>query len=165
MDIPQLLQTTMEGLLQHLQITSFTVTIRPEKDDAFLIHIDAEDSALLIGRHGAGIAALQQVMYVMMRKHFDEEHMPKIRVDVGNYKEHYEQKLLAYVDKKVEHVLKEDVRETLHPMNSYHRRMAHLYIAEKYPDIATESIGNPPLKRLTIRKKLSASDDLLSELP
>lgn len=153
MDIPQLLQTTMEALLTHLQIDNATVTVQVEKDDAYLIHIDAEESPLLIGRHGNGIAALQQIMYVLMRKHYDEESMPKIRVDIGNYKEHYEKRLLEYVDKKVEQVERDDIRETLHPMNSYHRRMVHLYIADKYPNIETESIGNPPMKRLIIRKK------------
>lgn len=148
------IQKLLEDLLSSLALEKFEVSIQEPANGTFLIHIDSEDSPLLIGRHGSGIDSLQQIMYLLLRNTIDEEVMvPRIRIDIGNYKENYEKDLLEMIDKRIEKVMSEDIRETLHPMNSYHRRIVHLYIAEKYPGIQTESIGDDSMKKILIKKK------------
>ncbi len=154
MKMQEHVKNLLEDLLSSLALEKFEVTIQEPADGTFLIHIDSEDSPLLIGKHGSGIDALQQIMYLLLRNTIDAEMLvPRIRIDIGNYKENYEKDLLEMIDKKIEKVQLDDIKETLHPMNSYHRRIVHLYIAEKYPDIQSESLGTESMKKILIKKK------------
>lgn len=153
MELTTHIQNILENMLTHLGIEKFNITMQQEHDDTYVFHIDAEEAPLLIGRHGTGLASMQQLLILLLRNTREEEVLPRIRIDIGNYKEKYEKSLLEMIDKKIEMMMENDIRETLHPMNSYHRRLIHLYILEKYPHIETESIGTGTLKKVILRKK------------
>lgn len=153
MDYKELLITQTQDLLDRMGIRS-EVTVEGRENGAYDIDIQSDDAPLLIGHHGQVLSSLQLMLSLMMRNATGE--MLRLRVNIGNYREQLEEKILDLVDKKVERVLMEDIRETLYPMNSYLRRVVHLYIMEKYPSIATDSIGDEPNRRIIMMKRQTA---------
>lgn len=150
MDHTQLLTSLAQELLDHMGIRSEVTAIQRE-NGAYDLDIQSDDAPLLIGHHGQVLTSLQVLLSLIARNKTGE--LLRIRVNVGNYREQLEERIIELVDKKAHRVLAEDIRETLYPMNSYLRRVVHLYIVEKYPDIATDSIGDEPNRRIIMMKK------------
>ncbi len=106
------------------------------------------DARMLIGEYGNNLAALEHVLRrIMAKKQGAEAHFT---LDINDYRM-----------KRMED-LKQDVKSAAHavriykkpvplrPMSSFERRIVHLLLAE-YPDIATESVGNDPERRVVIK--------------
>lgn len=150
MDHSELLSTLTQELLEHMGIRS-EVTVTTRDNGAYDLDIQSDDAPLLIGHHGQVLASLQLMLSLISRHKTGE--MLRIRVNIGNYREQLEERILELVDKKAQQVLAEDIRETLYPMNSYLRRVVHLYIVENHPGIATDSIGEEPNRRIIMMKR------------
>lgn len=150
-DLAQEIQVIVENILKGIGMTEITLTVTLKDNNVLHVDINTSDSALLIGYHGETLRALQFLVKAIARKSIEEEF--SLSLDVEGYKEKYEEKLIEIAKAKAERVLSEDIRETLFPMNSYHRRMVHLYLAENFPDILTESIGEDPNRRIILKKK------------
>lgn len=144
----------LEGLLDQLGIENYDVTFYKDTNDITIFDIDTDEAPLLIGRHGTGLHSLERMLFLMAKKKFGDE-LPRIHVDIAGYRENFEARIIELANKKAEYVMTEDVRETFFPMNSYHRRMVHLHLAEHYPYIETDSIGEEPNRRLIIKKRAS----------
>ena len=108
----------------------------------------ANNNAILIGKDGRTIAAIQ----TLLRKSIEKELglTIKVNVDVANYKEKnlrrkaYEIKKIAY------EVQKTKVDVSLEPMNSYERREIHNMI-DSIPNVTTESIGEGRERHIVIK--------------
>ncbi|PIV90588.1 hypothetical protein COW46_02080 [Candidatus Gracilibacteria bacterium CG17_big_fil_post_rev_8_21_14_2_50_48_13] len=152
MDTASTLVACVENLLDRMGIRS-EVAVTEIAEQTYDVDIQSDDAPLLIGHHGQVLSSLQLVVSLMMRE-ATGDHL-RIRLNVGNYREQLEERLMELVDKKAAKVLAEDVRETLYPMNSYLRRFVHTYILEKHADIASDSIGEEPNRRVIMMKKTS----------
>lgn len=138
-------------LLEFLGVEVSNLEVTETEKHTYKIQIESDQAPLLIGKHGDTLMALQHLVKAMIKKKTDEEVI--LIMDVGNYREQYESKILLMAKQKAEKVLEEDVRETLFPMNSYHRRIVHTYIISEFPAIETDSIGEEPNRRIVLRKK------------
>lgn len=150
MDHSSLLITLTQEILEKMGIRS-EVSVKAQDSGAYDLDIQSDDAPLLIGHHGMVLQSLQTIISLIARNKTEE--MLRIRVNVGNYREQLEERILELVDKKAERVLQDNVRETLYPMNSYLRRIVHVYIVEKHPDIDTDSIGEEPNRRIIMMPK------------
>ncbi len=126
----------LEAIEAHQGTTSrFSVRVRGEAN-------------MLIGEHGANLAALEHVLKKIIQKKYGEGH--KFTLDINDYR----MKRLEDLKQDVKAAAK-DVRlyrkdVPLRAMSSFERRIVHLLLAE-YPDITTESIGQEPERRVVIR--------------
>ncbi|MFN7160527.1 MAG: protein jag [Candidatus Gracilibacteria bacterium] len=145
------LTTITKELLEFLGIDTSSLEVSETEKNTYKIQIESDDAPLLIGKHGDTLMALQHLVKAMVKKKNDDEII--LIMDVGNYREQYESKILLMAKQKAEKVMQEDVRETLFPMNSYHRRVVHTYIVSEFPGIETDSIGEEPNRRITLKKK------------
>lgn len=150
MDHAATLTTCIENLLDRMGIRS-EVAVHDAGSGTFDVDIQSDDAPLLIGHHGQVLSSLQLLVTLIMRQKTGE-HL-RIRLNVGNYREQLEERLRELVDKKAANVRAEGVRETLYPMNSYLRRFVHTYIMEQHPDIATDSLGEEPNRRIIMMRK------------
>ncbi len=151
MDQLRTIEQFLTEFMEKLGIQVSNISIMQQDQNLFVVNIDTLDAPLLIGRHGAGIRALQQMVSLVVKRKIDPNLI--VRVDVGHYKETYEERLIDLANKKAAKVIAENVRETFFPLNSYHRRIVHLHIAEYFPEIETDSIGEDPNRRILLKKK------------
>lgn len=144
------LKQITEELLSHLDI-EVSIEVSEIDKNTYKIQLESDDAPLIIGKHGDTLMAIQHLIKAMIKKKSEEEII--LTLDVGNYREQYESKIILMAKQKAEKVIQEDVKETLFPMNSYHRRVVHTYIVSNFPGIETDSIGEEPNRRIVLKKR------------
>ncbi len=120
------------------------------RDDSITIKLFSDHNAVLIGRNGSTIAALQTIIRQIISDEVDE-HI-NIILDVENYKEKRVRNIEFLAKKIAREVAKTKVETKLDSMNSYERRIVHSVLSEnKY--VYTESIGEEPNRCVVIKPK------------
>ena len=120
------------------------------RDDNITIKIFSDHNAVLIGKNGSTIEALQTIIRQIV--HNETKDFIGIILDVENYKEK-RVKNLEFLAKKIAREVKETKVETkLDSMNSYERRIIHSTLSDnKY--VYTESVGEEPNRCVVIKPK------------
>ncbi len=136
-------------VLQHI-IDSITTdaTISIEQDeDRTLLRVKGGKPALLIGKHGQTLEAIQYLVEKIINTH--SEQRIRVQVDVEGYLENRQislQKLVGRLAKKAKQTGKP---VTIGQMNAYDRRIVHLALRDD-SGVRTKSIGNGYIKKLMI---------------
>ena len=108
-----------------------------------------DDMALLIGRHGQTLEAIQELARMAVGRHLDQR--IRVIVDVEDYRKRREAQLEERAREGAERVATEGGEEELEPMNPYERKLVHDAVAE-VPDVETSSRGVEPSRFVVIRK-------------
>lgn len=119
-----------------------------EGDEGELIlDVSGGDLAVLIGRHGRTLDALQMIVSSFManRLHF---HFPVV-VDVEGYKSRRKEKLESLALSAASRARRQRGSVRLSPMNAYERRIVHLALLDN-PDVTTHSEGEDPERRVVV---------------
>lgn len=129
------------------------VDIKEETDDknskALLVAIyTPENARFLIGKDGQNLKSLEHIIRAMFIKKMDG--LANIVLDVNDYKKSRSSYIVDIARQAVMRVRSTQKAEALLPMSSYERRIVHMELAS-YPDIATESIGSDPQRRIVIK--------------
>ena len=134
--------TKLMGLTVNLEVR--------RREENITIKIFSDHNAVLIGRNGCTIQALQTLVRQIVLNEID--HNISIILDVENYKEK-KMKNIEYLAKKTaKEVAKTKVEAKLDSMNSYERRIVHSILSDnKY--VFTESIGEEPNRCVVIKPK------------
>ena len=134
--------TKMMGLTANLEVR--------RRDDNITIKIFSDHNAVLIGKNGSTIEALQTIIRQIV--HNETKEFIGVILDVENYKEK-RVKNLEYLAKKIAREVKETKVETkLDSMNSYERRIIHSTLSDnKY--VYTESVGEEPNRCVVVKPK------------
>jgi spoIIIJ-associated protein len=107
-----------------------------------------EDPALLIGKHGATIDALQHLA-ARAAFHGWEGERKRVVIDAGGYRERRQSALERAADRAVEDALSFGRPVELDPMNSFERRIVHTHLKDR-TDVDTHSEGDEPERRLVV---------------
>ena len=127
--------------------TNFEVRRR---DKSISIKLFSNNNAILIGKNGRTIGALQTIIRQIVSNQINEK--LSILLDVENYKEKKEKNIEYLAKKTAREVAKTKVEVTMDSMNSYERRIVHSVLADdKY--VYTESIGEEPNRCVVIKLK------------
>ena len=140
-----------ENIISITKLMGMTVNLEVRRrDDNITIKIFSDHNAVLIGKNGSTIEALQTIIRQIV--HNEIKNFIGIILDVENYKEK-RVKNLEYLAKKVAKEVKETKVETkLDSMNSYERRIIHSILSDnKY--VYTESIGEEPNRCVVVKPK------------
>ena len=129
------------------------VEAKEETDDrnnkTIAISVYTPDNArFLIGKNGQNLKSLEQVLRAMFLKKVTEAN--NIVLDVNDYKRSRTLQVVDIARQAVTRVRSTQKAEALLPMSPYERRMVHMELAS-CPDIATESIGAEPNRRIVIK--------------
>jgi spoIIIJ-associated protein len=111
---------------------------------------DEDDMALLIGRHGQTLEAIQELTRMVVGRRLDER--SRIIVDVEDYRKRREDRLVQRAQEVARRVLQAGGEEELDPMNPYERKLVHDAVAE-IGGLETSSRGEEPDRRVVIRKR------------
>lgn len=112
-----------------------------------LINLDGEDSAIVIGRHGETLKALEFIANLIYRS---DPSTSKIRFDCGGYRMRREESLVRLAESVAREVVRKNAPIGLEPMSSWERRIIHVTLQEN-ADVATCSEGEEPLRRIVIQ--------------
>ena len=106
------------------------------------------DARMLIGEHGNNLAALEHILRrIIAKKHGVET---PFSLDINDYRMQRMEELKQAVKAAAHGVRMYKKPVPLRPMSPFERRIVHLLL-EEYPDIATESVGADPERRVVIR--------------
>jgi spoIIIJ-associated protein len=114
------------------------------------VDIRGDDLSVLIGRRAETLNAFQYLVGLMLSK--EMEQWVHVVVDVEGYRERRERQLQQMARRMAEQVLKTGRRQVLEPMPASERRIVHLELRE-FPDLISESIGEEPNRKVTIKLK------------
>ena len=161
----------LEELLKRMEIDAGVSA--KEIEDYIFLEITTPDSALVIGRQGKTLGALQYLVNLIINKKAlsqsdknlvtseaeaqagrNKETRERIKVilDTEGYRERRKTRLMELAEKLAQRAKEENTEVFLEPMNPYERRIIHTTLAED-PDVETESVGEGIERQVVISPK------------
>lgn len=143
----------LEELLSRMGIDA---SVEPNLEDGTM-YVDIlaagatdDDMALLIGRHGQTLDALQELTrHVVTRR---TGMRCRVIVDVEDYRKRQRDRLAARAREVAKRVARTGREEELEPMNPYERKIVHDAVAS-VPGVESSSRGEEPERRVVIRRR------------
>ncbi|MCH3942661.1 MAG: R3H domain-containing nucleic acid-binding protein [Atopobiaceae bacterium] len=119
-----------------------------EGDEGELIlDVSNGDLAVLIGRHGKTLEALQLIVSSLVNRKLGF-HYPVV-VDIEGYKDRRKQKIQSMAHSAASRAKKQNGQVRLSPMNGYERRLVHMALADD-ASVTTHSEGVDPDRYVVI---------------
>ncbi len=109
-----------------------------------------DDMAILIGRHGQTLDALQELTRAVVARRVGER--ARVIVDVEGYRRRRRDRLAARAKEVARRVKRTGREEELEPMNPFERKVVHDAVAE-VQGVTTASRGEEPERRVVIRPR------------
>ena len=119
------------------------------KIDGKYVHfqLESKKAALLIGKRGQTLNALQQLGQLITNKYSDQ--FKVVRIDVGDYRLRREQSLEQLAERMADRAVRSGRKVQLEPMPAYERKVIHHSLSSRL-DIETYSEGSDPYRYLVI---------------
>jgi spoIIIJ-associated protein len=142
----------LDKLLEHMGLDA-RVTV--QAGDTSKLDVTAEENqkealGALIGRKGERLSALQHLVNLMLSRRMGT--WTRVLVDVEDYRGRRERQLREIATRAAERVVESGKMLQLEPMPALERRWIHLALRES-PDVATQSIGEEPQRRVVIMRR------------
>lgn len=141
-----------------------TVTSAPTEDGGVRIDVESEDSAILIGRKGRDLQALQYLINRMMRSADPPETVERFSVDVERYVQRRKASLEEMARQLADRAKNTGNEVRVKPLNPQERRIVHLALQDD-PDVRTFSLGNTLMRTIVISPRTSGRDQRRSRRP
>lgn len=138
-----------EDLLKRLDVSG-TVSVDTDETGAFRVHIETEETGLLIGFHGRTLESFQIILSIMVSKKLNS--WVKTYVNVGDYREKREEALMLMAQRAAERALALNRPVELSRLSPAERRIIHLTLSGD-ERIETESVGEGGSRTLLVRPK------------
>ncbi len=142
-------QETTEKLLSLLDISG-TVTIDIDETNAFRVHIQTEETGLLIGFHGKTLESFQILLGIIVSKQLGN--WVKVYVNVGDYREKREEALMLMAQRAADRAIATGRAVELSHLSPSERRVVHLTLSGD-ERVATESEGEGDHRILLVKPK------------
>ena len=119
-----------------------------EGNDTITVTVSGSDVAILIGRHGQTIDAVQYLLNVIQYRAYGDAKKDVV-VDAAGYRERRRATLDALADEIAERVRQTGQAEELEPMTSVERKIVHLRLKDA-TGVATTSEGMEPNRYVVV---------------
>jgi spoIIIJ-associated protein len=139
----------LEQLLAHI---GFDARVDVETGETSRLNVlgaasEREELGALIGRKGERLSALQHLVNLMLSRQMGA--WTRVLVDVEDYRGRRERQLREIADRAAKRVVETGKMLQLEPMPALERRWVHLALKGN-PDVATQSIGEEPNRRIVV---------------
>lgn len=138
-----------EDLLSRLEVIG-TVSVDVDETGAYQVHIETEETGLLIGFHGKTLESFQIILSLLVSKALEQ--WVHVYVNVGDYREKREEALMLMAQRAAERALAIQRPVELTHLSPAERRIIHLTLAGD-ERIATESMGEGENRTLLVKPK------------
>jgi len=113
-----------------------------------LIDIEGKDLSFLIGRKAETLESLQYITSLIVGRELGR--WAPLQIDVQHYRKRREDELRKLARRTAEQVINTGRKQVLEPMPPNERRIVHIELRNN-PQVETESIGEDPRRKVTIR--------------
>lgn len=137
----------LKGILSLFGEDSCSIDEYDGENGELILDVNGGDLAVLIGRHGRTLDALQMVLSSLMSSRI-KFYYP-IVVDIEGYKSRRRKKLEDMARSSAARAKERGGKVTLSPMNAYERRIIHLTLVGD-TGVTTHSEGEEPERRVVI---------------
>lgn len=145
--IADLAVSYLRSILAYFGETAVTIDEYDGDEGELILDVSGGDLAVLIGRHGSTLDALQTIVATYMSNQL-KFHFP-IVVDVEGYKNRRKQKLVSLAKGAAAKAKRTKAVATLAPMNAYERRIVHLTLMND-DEVSTHSEGEEPHRHVVV---------------
>jgi len=146
MDNLNVIKQTTEELLNKLDISG-TVSVETDESGAFRVHVETEETGLLIGFHGRTLESFQMILGMLAAKKLGK--WERVYVNVGDYREKREEALMYMAQRAAERALSTGRPVELSRLSASERRVIHLTLSGD-ERVQTESFGEGSDRKLII---------------
>ena len=146
----------LEQLLGHMELRASVTVQSGDTSKLDVTGADDEKEALgaLIGRKGERLSALQHLVNLMLSRRMGA--WTRVLVDVEDYRGRRERQLREIAERAAQHVVETGKMLQLEPMPALERRWVHLAL-RGHQEVATQSIGEEPQRRVVILRRQSGA--------
>lgn len=137
----------LRGILALFGETESSIDEYDGENGELILDVNGGDLAVLIGRHGRTLDALQMVLTSLMSSRI-KFYYP-IVVDIEGYKSRRCKKIEDMARSSAARAKERGGKVTLSPMNAYERRIVHLTLRDD-DGVVTHSEGEDPERRVVI---------------
>ena len=139
----------LEQLLAHI---GYEARVEVETGETSRLNVlgdgrEREELGALIGRKGERLSALQHLVNLMLSRQMGT--WTRVLVDVEDYRGRRERQLREIAERAARRVVETGKMLQLEPMPALERRWVHLALKSN-PDVATQSIGEEPNRRIVV---------------
>ncbi len=135
----------LKGLFEFLNVTA-DINVE-ESENSFVVTLNSEDNASLIGYRGEVLDSLQTLVGAVANK--NKEVYKRVSINCEGYREKREETLKALAVKLADKAVAKGRKIKLEPMNPFERRIIHSAISDR-TDVKTESEGKDPARYVVI---------------
>ena len=145
----ELLRSFAAGLIEAFGVDASVTTTRTD-DGALEVAVDGDEVGLLIGRRGTTLAAIEELLRVVVQRRAQGRRSSKVRLEVGGYKRRRKEALESFARRIAAEVVETGEPKILEPMNAADRKIVHDAIVE-LTGVETASEGEEPRRRVVVR--------------
>ena len=127
-----------------------TVETERGSDGTLEVVVDGEEVGLLIGRRGTTLAAIEELMRVIVQRQAQGRRHSKVRLEVGGYRRQRQDALENFARRVADDVAATGTPKVLEPMNAADRKIVHDAIVG-IEGVDTASEGEEPRRRVVVR--------------
>lgn len=120
------------------------------KLDVVELNIKIDDPQILIGERGQTLNEIQRILKNFLNKKLGK--LFYLNLDINDYKKKKIEYLKGLAHDLADEVVLTKKEKSFLPMSAYERRIVHIELANR-PDIATESEGEEPCRKVIIKPK------------
>lgn len=141
-----------ENIREIIEKLSVSATIEVSREDnTFLVDIDSEDSALLIGKHGYNLESLQFILAVRIKMLTETDDF-EIYVDINGWRKQKEERLTNMAMGIAQKVVASGQSESLFDLSASERRVVHTALGT-HPQVETISEGEGQDRHIIIKPR------------
>lgn len=118
----------LQDILQYFNVGDITIDEYEGEDGELILDISGDDMAVLIGRHGKTLDALQFIVSMITIRTMGFRY--PVVVDVEGYKNRQRQKLESIAHSSANRAASQHRKVGLRPMTPYERRIVHIAIRD-----------------------------------
>ena len=137
----------LRSILSHFDAEDSPIEEYEGDEGELILDVTAPDLAVLIGRHGRTLDALQVMFSLLVSRKLGFRY--PVVVDVEGYKSRRQEKVTSMAESAAERALRSDKKVSLPPMNAYERRLVHIALREN-DKVDTHSEGVDPDRHVVI---------------
>lgn len=138
---------SIKDILSYFGETGTSIDEYDGDNGELILDINGGDLAVLIGRHGRTLDALQMVVSSLLSSTLGF-HYP-IVVDIEGYKSRRKNKVQSLARSAAARAKKQHGSVSLPPMNAYERRLVHLALVDD-DSVVTHSEGEEPMRHVVV---------------
>lgn len=139
--------SVLRSVLTHFDAGNSPIDEYEGDEGELILDVTATDLAVLIGRHGRTLEALQTLVSLLVSRKLGFRY--PVVVDVEGYKSRRHDKVVSMAKSAASRAVAQQRTVNLPPMTAYERRLVHIALRED-ERVETHSEGSDPERRVVI---------------